>query len=101
MRPALLCQQTGSASMVGLRLASWSVCGGREAEGSDGMCSSCQCGSGHLTRWAGGWLTACVHVCVVCNRYMTGGWSGGLMMLFFVAQVPLLAVERRLGAALT
>ncbi|KAI3430457.1 hypothetical protein D9Q98_005052 [Chlorella vulgaris] len=32
--------------------------------------------------------------------YMTGHWSGGLMMLFFVAQVPLLAVERRLGAAL-
>jgi hypothetical protein len=31
---------------------------------------------------------------------MTGHWSGGLMMLFFVAQVPLLAVERRLGAAL-
>lgn len=33
-------------------------------------------------------------------RYMTGRWSGGLMLAFFLGQVPLMAVERQLAAAL-
>jgi hypothetical protein len=35
-----------------------------------------------------------------CCRYMTGGWSGGLMLAFFLGQVPLMAAERRLAAVL-